>query len=109
MSRPDAVRLPADRSPAPPLHVEPADPEEAPTRRPAGWWARVMSARAVLVAAWMLCTLGFGAWANLRNRAMLLAVAFVLTCGVYPLRKGFGLLLAVRVKQPYWQTVPVMA
>jgi len=47
-----------------------------------------MSAAALLMAAFVLYTSGFGPWPNLMNRAIFLGLAFILTFGLYPLRKG---------------------
>jgi TRAP transporter 4TM/12TM fusion protein len=68
--------------------LELTDPEEAPTRALRGVWARFMSVVALLIAAFVLYTSGFGPWPNLMNRAIFLGLAFILTFGLYPLRKG---------------------
>lgn len=72
---------------APQLALTP-DPEEAPTRTLAGVWLVFMSAVAVVIAAFVLYTSVRGPWPPLVNRAIFLGFAFILTFGLYPLRKG---------------------
>ncbi len=64
------------------------DPEEAPTRTLAGVWFAGMSAVAVVLAVFVLYTSVRGPWPPLVNRALFLGLAFILTFGLYPLRKG---------------------
>jgi len=67
--------------------LELSDPEEAPTRRLAGLGARVMSITAVAAATFVLYTSGWGPWPSVMNRALFLALAFMLTFGLYPFRR----------------------
>ena len=64
------------------------DPEEGPTRTLAGVWLGVISAVAVVMAAFVLYTSVRGPWPPLVNRAIFLGFAFILTFGLYPLWKG---------------------
>ncbi len=64
------------------------DPEEAPARRLGGAWSGVMSAVAAVIAAFVLYTAVRGPWPPLVNRAMFLGLAFILTFGLYPWRRG---------------------
>ncbi len=70
--------------------LEISDPEEAPMRVLVGLGGRFMSIMAVIAACFVLYTSGWGPWQSVMNRAMFLALAFVLAFGFHPARRRAG-------------------